>query len=52
MGFDLATSAFWDARNRGVSLLYGSDRFWQRLTFLQKQWKDIRDKYIQKEDEE
>jgi ubiquinol-cytochrome c reductase subunit 9 len=27
MGFDLATSAFWDARNRGVSLLHCTSRF-------------------------
>ncbi|EIW66633.1 hypothetical protein TREMEDRAFT_34957, partial [Tremella mesenterica DSM 1558] len=33
MGFDVLTSAWWDAHNRG------------------KQWKDIRDKYVQKEEE-
>lgn len=32
MGFDLATSAFWDARNRGVSLLSGSANDQQPLT--------------------
>lgn len=44
---------FWDNMNRGVSAnpLPGPGRWW--LTSTQRQWKDIRHKYVaQEEDDE
>lgn len=68
IGFDLATSAFWDRHNRGVSafsasVTFSSLRYAVKLHEVdergstqadgisQKQWKDIRDKYLHKDEE-
>ena len=59
VGFDVAVSKFWDNWNRGVcpSFLFKStsssdDSMTVYLHFTQKQWKDIRHKYIQEGDSE
>ena len=53
IGFDVAVSKFWDNWNRGVSQPSTRRMFklHPRTFFLQqRQWKDIRDRYIQDTD--
>ena len=53
VGFDVGITKFWDSWNRGVrpSPSFASALRSISSTNLQKQWKDIRDKYISKDDE-
>jgi hypothetical protein len=49
IGFDVGVSKFWDHWNRGVSL-FQSNYFpflVLKMRSAQKQWKDIRGKYIE-----
>jgi len=48
IGFDLGVSSFWDRWNKGVSemppLIVTTSYL---VSYSQKQWKDIRDKYVE-----
>ncbi|KAI0003039.1 ubiquinol-cytochrome C reductase [Russula compacta] len=62
IGFDVAVSNFWDSRNRGVCPSHNIPPSLLSLLFngsltvpprsVQKQWKDIRHKYVQEADSE
>lgn len=49
VGFDVGITKFYDAWNKGVRMSR-SVRGLPVLSSLQKQWKDIRDRYVQAED--
>lgn len=64
IGFDVGVTKFWDSWNRGVGQVFLEQRpvpfpfptcltfLTSRSRFVQKQWKDIRHRYIQEADSE
>lgn len=56
IGFDVGVTSFWDNWNKGVSrvpnfFMLISSNILLHLVAVQKQWKDIRQKYVQNDDE-
>jgi ubiquinol-cytochrome c reductase subunit 9 len=52
IGFDVGITAFWDRWNKGVRGIVRCNTNSRLITSLQKQWKDIRDRYATEAAEE
>jgi ubiquinol-cytochrome c reductase subunit 9 len=52
VGFDVGITAFWDRWNKGVRGIARWNVNSRLITLLQKQWKDIRDRYVTQAAEE